>query len=128
MLTATLASCGGHDKQKVNTQANMDTIAAQIQSALAARPDVATAKVFYNNDISDPGLANASLTVKTGTAFGPVEDVAVQLIWQSKLDPLKSIRIGIQDETDAQRYDVRHLDASGADKSALEQKYGVRPR
>jgi hypothetical protein len=129
-LVATLASCwgGGKDKSEGNTQVQMDAIAAQIQSTLAARPDVAAAKVFYNNDITDPGFANASITVNPGIAFGPIVDAAIQLIWQSKLNPLKTIRIGIQDEVDDQRYDVRHLDASGTDKASLEQKYGVRPR
>jgi hypothetical protein len=129
-LVAALASCSGrgNDHIEESTQVQMDAIAAQIQSTLAARPDVAAAKVFYNNDVTDPGFANASITVKAGIAFEPIVDAAVQLIWQSKLDPLKSIRIGIQDEVDDQRYDVRHLDASGTDKASLEQKYGVRPQ
>jgi hypothetical protein len=129
-LVASLVSCWGAGKGKSegNTHVQMDAIAAQIQSTLAARPDVAVAKVFYNNDITDPGFANASITVKSGIAFAPIVDAAVRLIWQSKLNPLKSIRIGIQDEVNDQRYDVRHLDASGTDEASLEQKYGVRPK
>jgi hypothetical protein len=106
----------------------METITAQIQATLTQRPDVASVKVFYSDDISDPGFATANIKVKAGKPFEPVIDETVRLIWLSQLNPLSSIRIGILDVVDLQRNEVRDLDTDGTDQAALEQEYGPRPR
>ncbi len=106
----------------------MRAIAAQIEAKLANRPDVAQVSVAYGDYITDPGAADASIQVKAGTPFAPVQDEALRLLWQSKLDPLKTIRLAIVDGVDVGRNKVLHFDATGNDRATLEQKYGSRPK
>jgi hypothetical protein len=105
----------------------MDAIAAQIQATLAQRPDVVGAEVAYQNNLEASAESEASIKVKAGTDFEPVINDAIRLIWQSRLDPLRSIRIAVVDADDLQRGTVRHVDVV-KQKAELEAKYGPRPR
>jgi hypothetical protein len=118
---------GGGGEQHDDRQERMDAIAAEVQATLAGRTDVAQVTVNYIDDISDSGFVDASIQVKSGTPFTPVEGEAVRLLWQSKLEPLKTIRIALVDAVDVSRNEVLHFDAVGKDKAALEAKYGRRP-
>lgn len=125
-----LAGCfwnkdGGQRDEK---QERMGAIAAEIEAKLASRPDIVQADVVYGDYITNPGAADASIQVTAGTPFPPVQDEALRLLWQSQLDPLKSIRLAIVDAADVGRNEVLHLDAAREDKAELEQKYGPRPQ
>jgi hypothetical protein len=107
---------------------NMDAIAAGIQATLAQRPDVVKAEAKYADNFTSSGTIIINLTVKAGAALAPIEDEAVRLAWLSRLSPLHNIDIGIIDEVDKQRGENRTVAANGADKAALESKYGPRPK
>jgi hypothetical protein len=82
---------------------NMDTIAAQIQAALAERPDVAAAEVKYADNLTSTATAHVNITVKAGAALEPVLNEAVRLVWLSKLNPLHNIAVSLIDEVNKQR-------------------------
>ncbi|HEX6499555.1 MAG TPA: hypothetical protein VF054_11045 [Micromonosporaceae bacterium] len=112
----------GHSSQK-----DMDAIADEIQATLAERPDVVRARVVYQNNLNASAQADVNVTVTAGAAFDPVVDEAVKLLWQSRLSPLHSIRVGVVDAGDTQRGTVRYVDTQVKDKADLESRYGPRP-
>jgi hypothetical protein len=73
-----------------------------------------------------PGTAAVSATIKEGTAVEPVADDALRLVWQSKLNPLKTIRIDVSYASGDQPGTTRRADA-GKEKPDLDQKYGPHP-
>jgi hypothetical protein len=62
LLAADFGGCwgSGSEANDGGTAGQMDGVAAKIQTDLTARADVASATVFYANDITDPRFANAS--------------------------------------------------------------------
>lgn len=119
-----VASCSGL-ADSPEEQAESDAIAAEIQEALAARPDVIRVTVGYQNHISNSASASVTATLKAEADFDPFLDEAVRLVWLSKLDPLSSISASAIDAEDKQRGTTRHLTPD--DKAELERKYGLRP-
>jgi hypothetical protein len=119
-----VAACGGL-AESPEEQAKSDAIAAEIQEALAARPEVVRVDVGYQNNISNSASASVTATLQAGADFDPFLDEAVRLVWLSKLDPLSSIRASAIDDEDKQRHATRHLTSD--DKAELERKYGPRP-
>lgn len=124
-----LAGCfwPGGDRNRNDRRERMNAIAGEVAATLAKRADVTRVTVNYNDDVTDPGVADASIQVTAGTAFPPVQDEALRLLWRSRLDPLNNIRIAIVDAADPNRSEVVHFDAAGKDKARLEGKYGKRP-
>ncbi|MGI5146850.1 hypothetical protein ACQEVC_10765 [Plantactinospora sp. CA-294935] len=121
-----LASCSVL-AESPQEQESSDAIAAQIQTALAARPDVVTVKVGYQNNLSAAERVDVTATLTAGTDFTPFIDEVTRLVWQSKLHPLSSINISVSDADDIQRSTSRHLAPADEDKTELERKYGPRP-
>ena len=123
------AACTASKGKPASDQKAMDTIAQQIRTTLAQRPDVVNADVGYQNNMNASGRADVGIKVKAGTAFEPVIDEAVRLIWHSKLNPLSSIRIDVIDAENLQRGETRHINLLNSDnKAQLEGKYGPRPK
>lgn len=130
-LTVVVASAGciGPKTKPGSDQTAMDAIAQQIQTTLAQRPDVVNADVGYQNNLDASERADVGVKVKAGADFEPVIDEAVRLIWQSKLNPLSSIRIDVIDAENAQRGKTRHVNLLNSnEKAPLESKYGPRPQ
>lgn len=121
------SGCGPSGRTSHGNQEDMDAIASDIQTTLANRSDVVRAKVVYQNNLNASAQADVNVTVKAGADFDPVIDDAVKLLWQSRLSPLHSIRVGVVDAADTQRGTVRYVDTQIKDKADLEQKYGPRP-
>ncbi|MGC4893886.1 hypothetical protein ACLQ2X_08705 [Micromonospora sp. DT31] len=127
-LTLTLAGCQLVGSEPAKREEDMTPIAAQIQSELAAEPEVTAAKVIYQNNLNAPGLVSVSVTAKAGAEVDRLADVAGKLVWQSRLTPVSSISIGVADPADPARGQARDYNlVSGDDKARLEQKWGPRP-
>lgn len=126
VLSLILSGCMSGEERRAAMRRN-EAAAAQVQAELARRPDVVRAEVDYSNYITAPGAASANIAVKPGRDFEPVIDAAVRLFWQSRISPLKSIRIGIVDAADKHRGEIRYFDPFKEDRAALEAKYGPRP-
>ncbi|MBF9128570.1 hypothetical protein I0C86_06150 [Plantactinospora sp. S1510] len=119
-----VASCSGLGDSP-EERAESGVITAEIQEALAQRPEVVRVEVGYQNNISNSASASVTATLKAGADFDPFLDEAVRLVWLSKLDPLGSIRASAIDAEDIHRGTTRHLNPD--DKAELERKYGPRP-
>ncbi|HLL64501.1 MAG TPA: hypothetical protein VK453_02010 [Micromonosporaceae bacterium] len=61
----------------------MDIVTQDIQATLAKRPDVVEAEAGYQNNLTAPESASVDVKVKAGTAFEPIIDESLRLIWQS---------------------------------------------
>lgn len=99
-----------------------------IEDTLRQFPGVVKAKVDYSDNITAPGNAAVSVTVKAGTPQQPVVDAAARLCWLSRLNPLKTISIGVVDEADKQKGTVKDLNLLTPDASDLQHRFGPRPR
>ncbi|MFY1689115.1 hypothetical protein [Plantactinospora sp. WMMB782] len=124
-VVATSSGCNVNDSPEEREDSN--AVAAQIQETLAQRPEVVEVKVTYQNNISASAVAGVTITVKAGSDMEPVIEEAVRLLWLSTLHPLGVIRIGANEVEAKQRGIDRTINPTGADKAALEQKYGPRP-
>lgn len=128
-LALEVVGCGSAGTQRRDDkQERMNAITTDIQTTLAKRPDVAQVNVNYIDDITGHGFADVSIQVKADAAFEPVREEALRMVWQSMLDPLKTIRVAIVDAVDTKRNEVLYFAADGKDKTALEEKYGPRPK
>jgi hypothetical protein len=116
-----------HDKTKAGSDPKaMNVIAAQIQTNLAQRPGVVQAKVVYQDSLDTPGNAAIAIGVQPGTDLGPIVDNALQLIWQSPLNPLRYIQIDVGYDQSTQPGISRNVDPV-KDRAELDQKYGPHP-
>src|SRR4051794_26207366 len=98
LAAATVAGCTGDKKPETKADTStMNTIATDIQTKLAQRPDVTKAEVVYQDNITVPGSTSVSVMVKPGSNLDPVVDDALRLVWTSKLNPLKTIDLGVTD-------------------------------
>jgi len=100
----------------------------QIEDTLRQLPGVVKAKVDYSDNVTAPGSAAVSVTVKGGTPQQPVVDAAARLLWLSRLNPLRTISIGVVDEADKQKGTVKDLNLLTPDASDLLHRFGPRPR
>jgi hypothetical protein len=105
----------------------MSDVALVVQAALGRRTDVVTVRVGFQDNLVAAGRADVSITIVAGAAFSPVVDDAVRLLWQSQLDPLSSIHVGVVDDLDWHRGTVRYVNAV-QERAELEGRYGRRPR
>jgi hypothetical protein len=129
LVLAGVAACTPAKGQPGSDQKTMDAISTQIQTTLGQRPDVVNAEVGYQNNLDASERADVSVKVKAGTEFEPVIDDTARLIWQSKLQPLSSINIGVIDAVNLQRGETRRINLlDTSEKADLERKYGPRPK
>lgn len=126
VVLAAVASCSVLEDSP-EERAESGVITAEIQEALAQRPDVVWVEVGYQNNISNSSSAAVNARVKAGTEFDPFIDEAVRLVWQSRLHPLSSIRVSVSDADDVHRSTTRYVAPADEDKAELERKYGARP-
>ncbi|MGI5213473.1 hypothetical protein [Plantactinospora sp. CA-290183] len=121
-----VASCSGL-AESPEEQADSDAIAAEIQEALAQRPDVVRVRVGYQNNISNSASASVTAFLKAGADLDPFIDEAVRLLWLSRLQPLSAINVSVSDADDIHRGTTRYVAPADEDKADLEQRYGPRP-
>ncbi len=132
MLTITgLVGCGVVDDSSAR-KAETRTMTDQIQQQLATLPGVVTAKVNYSNQLELSAYGSVDLTVRPGTDPQPLYDESLHAMWQSKLNPLRTVSVDIID-SETRAADGKDFDIDGdtaADvqlKADLEKKYGPRP-
>src|SRR4051794_26917285 len=120
------AACTSEKKPETKADTSgMNTIATDIQTKLAGRPDVTQAKVIYQDNITAPGSTVVSVVAKPGADLNTVVDDSIKLVWTSRLNPLKSINVGVADPQDASRGVTKLVvPANANDKAELESKYG----
>lgn len=127
-LTVVLAGCSlsGRSQQQAKQQVRNDAAVAAVHDTLAKTPGVVKVDIGYSNYITNPGAAQAILTVERGTDLERVADLVVEAVWRSQLDPLESITVGVGDNQDSSPGLGRIYDV--VDKAAeLKAKYGPRP-
>jgi hypothetical protein len=111
------------------TAGAMEQIAAGIQAHLAQRPDVAQARVVYQDTVTAPGSTVVSVVARPGADLKAILDDSLRLVWTSKLNPLKSINVGVADPQDTRRGISRLVvTANPDDRAAMEGTYGPRPQ
>jgi hypothetical protein len=125
LALALTGGCGSKAGTKTDVK-KMREIAAEVQTALTQRPDVATAEITYQDNFEAPGSVAAAVKVKANADPESVADDTVRLIWQSRLNPLNTILISVVDVENVQRGTTRHVIAA-KEKSDLDRKYGPRP-
>lgn len=126
IVVLTGCSLSGRSAQKAEQQARNDAETAAIQSELAKVPGVVGVKVLYSNYITEPGSGSASLIVEHGTDLEPVADLTVGVVWRSRLDPLKSIRVDVVDDRD-RTVGMERTYVVFDHQAELEARYGPRP-
>lgn len=100
----------------------------RIQSALAARADVASVEVAYKDDLVNPSTGGVRATMRPGADAQAIYDDAVRLVWQSDLEPLSTIMVDVIDPDDPPRGIGQVLNLRDeATSGPLEQEYGPRP-
>jgi hypothetical protein len=89
---------------------------------------VTRVEVSYQDGPLDPGGPTALMAVEMrhGAPYTAVVGNATRLVWQSRLNPLSTIIIGVADQQDHHLVWDDTLDADGADKAMLEHAYGSR--
>ena len=128
LAAATAAGCTQATTDPGRDTAQMNAIAAQIQAALAQRPDVTTARVVYQNNVEAPGMVTVTVTVHDTTDTEPVIDETLRRVWQSRLNPLSSVHVGVVHADPGQRGTVRDLNLLDKDQRAeLDRLYGAHP-
>lgn len=127
MLVLILTSCSlsGRSPQKAEQQARNDAEVTAIHDMLTKTPGVAKVSVGYSDYITAPGSAHVNLTVTGGTDLEHAADLAIEAVWHSQLDPLKSIRVGVVDDNASTGIERGYNVFDG--KAELEAKYGPRP-
>lgn len=135
VVVALIVSCSlsGGANRKAERKARNESEAATIQDELAKVPGVVKVEVRYSDDFTNPGSGSADLVVEPGTDLKRVADLAAGAIWRSRLDPLKTIRVGVGDGEGGSRgialnYIVLGNQEDPDDNTAeLEARYGPRP-
>jgi hypothetical protein len=120
------AGCQPSKPYKASDTTTMDTIADEIRTTLAERRDVVTAKVTYQDNLEASGSAAVNVTLKSGTDAETVIDDAVRLVWQSRLNPLHIIRVGVVYPDNVPPGTIRYVDPD-KEKADLDRKYGPHP-
>jgi hypothetical protein len=126
-----LAGCawgGGGGESPNPSEAQLDTISAEIEDELAQRDDVQSADLIYNNNLTVSGTASVDVRMTPGADPQVIHDDAVRLVWESRLNPLKVISINVIDPVEPQNGVSSSLSLSDdAAREPLEKKYGPHP-
>ena len=123
---ATAAGCVPGKAEPAADPPPSDAITRDIQAALAQRADVVTAKVSYQNNVETSGAAAVNVSLKPGSDAAPVIDDAIRLVWQSRLEPLSVIRVGVVYPDNNPPGTVRYV-YPRTEKRDLDDRYGPRP-
>ena len=124
-----LAGCafGGGEPPGLS-EAELDSICAEIEAELRQRDDVAEVDVYYQDFITVPQSASVDITMTPGADPQAINDEAVRLVWESELEPLATIDVSVTDPVEP----IKGVASSfylgeESEREALEKKYGPRP-
>ena len=129
LVVATLAGCsfGGRSERKKAQAARNDQAAAALRAALAAMPEVTRAEVDYANSFGHAGSVGVNLDLAPGSDLEKAADHAVDQVWQSRFEPLRSMSVAVGSNTGSGPI-VRRSYTVVDDGAELEARYGPRPR
>ena len=110
------------------SEAELDSICAEIEAELRQRDDVAQVDVYYQDFITVPRSASVDITMTPGADPQAINDEAVRLVWQSELEPLATIDVSVTDPVEP----INGVASSfylgeESEREALEEQYGPRP-
>jgi hypothetical protein len=95
----TVAGCAGSNGAvgKGSTDVPVEKISAEIEDELGQRDDVASVDVHYSDSVTVSATASVDVTMKPGADPHELNDEALRLVWQSKLNPLSVISVSVID-------------------------------
>jgi hypothetical protein len=129
LVAAGCTAAGGGTTPSASSAVPVDTISAEIEEELTRRDDVASAEVFYNDDVTVSASAMVDVTMEPGADPQALHDEALRLVWESRLNPLNTIAVNVIDPVEPLNglsSSVDLLDA--ADREPLEEQYGPHPQ
>ena len=127
LLPAGCATSGGGESPGPS-EAQLVSICAEIEEQLRQRDDVAQVDVVYQDSITVPESASVEITMTPGADPQAINDDAVRLVWESRLDPLATIDVSVIDPVEP----INGVASSiylgeDAEREPLEKKYGPHP-
>ena len=118
----------GDGEQPGPSGAQLERICAEIEQELRRRGDVLEVDVWYQNHITVPESASADITTKPGADLQAIDDEAVRLVWESRLNPLATIDVTVYDPTVPTKDAVSSIYlGEETERAPLEKKYGPHP-
>ena len=126
----TVAGCASSNGAvgKGSTDVPIESISAEIEVELRRRDDVASVDVTYSNSLTVSATASIDVTMNPGADPRVLEDEALRLIWQSRLNPLSGIDVSVIDPVEPLNGVSTSLNLfEDADREFLEQAYGPHP-
>lgn len=105
-----------------------EQIAAEIERLLSGREDVAAVEVTYLDEFTNPSTVTADITMRPGADARALSEEGVRLLWESRLDPLTSLAVYVNDPEDPPAGVTRVVSfTQEAERRPLEERYGPRP-
>jgi hypothetical protein len=125
-----VAGCGamGAGEAPGPSEVELERISAEIEDQLRQRDDVAAVDVYYQDSITVPQSASVDLTMEPGADPRALNDEAVRLIWESRLNPLSTIHVVVIDPVEPMNgVDSAFNLLDDEQRAPLEKKYGPHP-
>jgi hypothetical protein len=128
LLVVAGCAVSGAEEPPGPSEAELDSISAEIEEQLRQRDDVATVDVYYQDSITVPESASVDITMKPGADPQAINDEAVRLVWESRLNPLSTIHVSVIDPVKPLNGVASAFNLLEDDQRApLEKKYGPHP-
>jgi hypothetical protein len=128
LAVAGCALAGSGASSSPGPAGEVDRISAEIEEQLRQRDDLSTVDVWYQDSITVPESASVEITMTPGADPQAINDEAVRLVWESRLNPLSTIHVSVIDPVEpinGVSSAVNLLD--DAQREPLEEKYGPHP-
>lgn len=92
------AGCAwGGDEPPTPSDAELESICAELEEQLGRRDDVAKVDAYYQDSITVPESASVDITMTPGADPQAISDEAVRMVWESRLNPLGTIHVSVID-------------------------------
>lgn len=128
LVLAGCAERSGGEAASASSAVPVDSISAEIEEQLRQRDDVSTVDVYYQDSITVPESASVDITMKPGADPQAINDEAVRLVWESRLNPLSTIHVSVIDPVEPMNGVASAVNLlEDAQRAPLEQKYGPHP-
>jgi hypothetical protein len=128
LVVAGCALAGSGASSSPGPAGEIDRISAEIEEQLRQRDDLSTVDVWYQDSITVPESASVEITMTPGADPQAINDEAVRLVWESRLNPLSTIHVSVIDPVEP----INGVSSAfnlldDAQREPLEEKYGPHP-
>jgi hypothetical protein len=128
LVAAGCALAGSGASSSPGPAGEVDRISAEIEEQLRQRDDLSTVDVWYQDSITVPESASVEITMTPGADPQAINDEAVRLVWESRLNPLSTIHVSVIDPVEP----INGVSSAfnlldDAQREPLEEKYGPHP-